>query len=172
MLGKQIDTSTYVTASQVLRRLAETKNQGADFYTKLKEGTKEPWVRQFAGMMARAEARHGKRFLEYASRAERGTTLFGNSLAAPLPAGVVSMLNDNIMPPAAQVYKSAPYATEDDILKLAAQAEESLAELLSQVRSHVPADQRRYIDRVIKEEWKHKESLELLRKGEYEPTVI
>lgn len=156
--------SRYVSASQVLKRLAEIELDGVQFYEGLGEGTKSDWVRDFARSLAKAERRHRERFLQYAARAH-DSGADGDALTSALPPEVRRALSVRILAPKDQIKGSAPYASEADALKMAIRAEEHIALLLTQLREYVQPRERRYISRVVKEEWNHKASLEkLLRK--------
>lgn len=154
----------YVSAAQVLRRLAEIEQEGVEFYEGLKEGTQSEWIRAFADKLVRAEKRHHDRFLSYAEKAEAHARDAGDTLREPLPAEVRRLLEKRIMAPRERIQKSAPYARDEEALRIALRAEESLALLLTELREYVPKDQRPYISRVIKEEWAHKEHIEKLLK--------
>ncbi len=155
----------FVKASEVLRRLAAIEKEGVDFYQGLYEGAESPWIRDFAKMMVRAEGRHHSRFLEYADRAERRFYEEDDVLFEPLPEEIRRILATMVFAPKERVKRSAPYATDEQALQVALRAEASLAMLLVQLRGYVPAPQRRYIDRVIKEEEQHQDFLkELLTK--------
>ncbi|MBN2311233.1 MAG: hypothetical protein JXR94_19805 [Candidatus Hydrogenedentes bacterium] len=156
-------TDKYVSAAAVLRRLADMEQEGVDFYEGLSSGASTAWLRAFAGKLVSAEQRHRRRFLEYARRAEEGAPE-ENQLEGDLPRDAVRLLGTRLLPSKATIARSAAYATDEDALKLAIRAEENTALLLEQLRSYVPKVQRRYIDRVIKEEWGHKEKLEELLK--------
>jgi rubrerythrin len=155
MMGK---SSTFVSASQVLRRLAEIEQEGASFYEGLLEGTQSEWIRKLAKMLIKAERRHKKRFLEYAERAEARAD--ANSLARPLSRDVIRLLTTPVVVSKDEGKQSAPHMRDEEALKLAIRAEENIALLLAELREYVPKDQRRYISRVIKEEWHHKAELE------------
>ncbi len=156
------DTEGYVTASQVLRRLADIEQEGVEFYKGLKEGTQSEWIRAFADKLIRAEKRHRDRFLIYAEKADAASGGDGDALTAPLPAQVRQLLEKRIVAPRERIRKSAPYASDVEALRVALRAEESLALLLTELREYVPKEQRRYISRVIKEEWAHKAHIEKL----------
>ena len=161
-MPESANSETYVTASQVLRRLADIEQEGVDFYKGLKEGTQSEWIRAFADKLIRAEKRHRDRFLGYAEKAEAASDGETDTLTAPLPAEARRLLEKRMMAPRERIRKSAPYASDVEALRVALRAEESLALLLTELREYVPKEQRRYISRVIKEEWSHKNHIEKL----------
>ena len=158
--SKRTMADTPLTAGQVLRRLADLEQKGAAFYEALLNGTESEWVRKLARVMVRAEKRHRARFLDYARRAEAKNDALSNTLTQPLTPDLTRLLTVSVFASAPQAAKSVRYARDEDVLKVAIRAEESLALLLTQLRSYVPSEQRRYISRVIKEEWGHKDKLE------------
>jgi len=157
---------TPLSAAQVLRRLAAIERDGVAFYQGLLQGTTSEPVRKLAAMMVRAETRHEKRFLEYAQRAEAAGPE-GNTLTSPLPNDVARLLSVPVFVPRDRVRKSAPFAKDIEVIRVAIRAEESLALLLTQLRAHVPRAQRAYVTRAINEEWRHKAELEELVKKHF-----
>ena len=154
----------YVSAAQVLRRLADIEQEGVEFYEGLREGTQSEYIRTFADKLVRAEKRHRDRLLSYAEKAEEHAKDEGNTLKEPLPAEIRQLLEKRVMASRERIRKSAPYARDEEALRIALRAEESLALLLTELREYVPKEQRPYISRVIKEEWAHKEHIEKLLK--------
>jgi rubrerythrin len=153
-----------VSASQVLRRLADIEADGAQFYEGMLEGTDSDWIRELARSLVRAENRHRERFLAYANKAEEAEQASGQDSGEPLPQDVVRLLSAPVFVSRARVGKSAKYAGDKDMLKVAVHMEESLALLLSQLQQYVPKSQRPYIKRVVNEEWDHKAQLERVMK--------
>lgn len=152
----------HVSAAQVLRRLAELEAEAEDFYKGLYEGTDSEVVRQFAKKMIRAEKRHGKRFAEYACRAVLDMPPDAASRLRTLAPEIKRLLAMSLLPSRDRIRKSAKYNDDRKIIQFAIRAEESFALLLTELREYVPTVEKRYISRVIKEEWGHKESLERL----------
>jgi len=163
MLKRSRRKSAGLTASAVLRRLAELEERGIAFYQGVVEGTKSDWVRKLAEKLIRAEQRHKKRFLAYAERAEAKGGKAANALTAPLPPEVVRLLNTSIFVGKDRVKRSVPYAKDLEVLKVAIRAEEHAALLLGQLKPYIPHGERPYITRVINEEWGHKDALEQVR---------
>lgn len=163
-MAKSKETEPFVSASQVLYRLAEIEEAAGNFYKGLWEGTKSEWIRELAEVLIRAEQRHRKRFLEYAQQAEQSSHADANILTRPLPPQVLRLLSTPVTVSKSRMKKTAPYTRDEEALKIAIRAEESTAFLLAQLCEYVPRGQRRYINRVIKEEWHHKALLEDLYK--------
>jgi rubrerythrin len=143
--------------------LADIEQEGVEFYQGLSEGTKSRWVRALAEKLVEAELRHRKRFLEYARLAAKSASPDDNALAGPLPPEVIRLLMARPLAPKGRIKASAPYVSDEDALKMAIRAEEHIALLLTELRGYVPKNEWRYINRVIKEEWGHKASLEALQ---------
>jgi len=150
---------TPVSASQVLRRLADIEADGAQFYEGMLEGTESEWVRKLARTLVRAENRHRERFLAYAEKAEEAEQSPNEDSCEPLPQEVVRLLSAQVFVSRARMGKSAKYAGDREMLKLAINLEEKLALLLAQLQPYVPRSQRPYIKRVVNEEWRHKAQL-------------
>lgn len=153
---------TPITAAKVLYHLAGLEQRGIDFYQGLAQGAQSDKVRKLAETLARAEARHKARFLEYARRAEEAGNPAANTLAQPLPPEPARLLSAAVFVDKSTAQRAAAYATDLEAIKLAIRAEENIALLLTQLRSYVPRLQRRFIDAVIKQEWHHKARLEAL----------
>ena len=149
-----------ISAGQVLRWLADQEQAGSEFYRTMLEGTKSAWLKQLAGKMVEAEQRHRERFLEYAQRADNAESPGEGGLEQPLPDDLLRLLRSHVFPERARYQVAVKYAGDRETLMLAIQAEEGLALLLTQLRQYVPAAQKRFIDRVTKEEWGHKAKLE------------
>ena len=160
MLGQARKEKAPLSAGQVLRRLAEIEEEGVQFYRALYDGTESGWVRELAESLLQAERRHGKRFLEYAKKAEHEAGSGGNTLVGTLPTQVFRKLYSPVFASRMRFKASAKYAGDIEILRLAVRIEETTALLLTELRGFVPKSQRAYISRVIKEEWGHKERLE------------
>ncbi|MDQ1257864.1 MAG: hypothetical protein QG656_2472 [Candidatus Hydrogenedentes bacterium] len=149
-----------LTAERVLLHLAAIEETGERFYQGLYDGTQSAWVRRLAEVMVRAEQRHRTRFLEYAERAAQSSRLEDNALSGVPPAEAVRLLRVGVFAEEDRSRKAAQYASDAEVIRVAIGAEERLALLLTQLREFVPKMQRRFIDRVIKEEWAHKDKLE------------
>ena len=163
MLLQNKTLKTSLSASQVLYRLAELEDHGAQFYEGVRNGANSEWVRKLATVLVRAEKRHHVRFLEYARMAEMGETGAGG--IAALTPELSHLLNVQVFASRERAERSVQYASERDIVNVAIRAEESLALLMTELCDYVPRHEKTYIKRVIKEEWGHKASLEdLLRK--------
>jgi len=150
---------TPITAAGVLSRLAEIEEDGRRFYEGLAEGAQLKWVKKLAEMLVRAETRHHARFLGYARRAEMKMMTRAAKEEA-LPPEVTRLLRAHVFESREMGQRAGRFMTELEAVKLAIQAEEKLALLLTQLRMFVQPMERRYIDRVIREEWAHKARLE------------
>lgn len=148
-----------VTAADVLYRLADIEENGRRFYEGLAAGAQIKWVKKLAEMLVRAETRHHSRFLEYARRAEV-EALAGATDDALLPPDVARLLKSHVFETKEMGQRAGRFLSEVDAVKLAIRAEEQLALLLTQLRMYVRPQERRYVDRVIREEWEHKARLE------------
>ena len=151
---------SFLTAAQVLCQLSEIESEGVEFYKGLRDGTESNWVRQLAEKMIRAELRHYKRFKEYALQAEEAAKGDATDSGRELPQEVRHLMETRVFAPRERIQKSAQYAGDVDVLKTAIHIEEATAVLQTQLREYVLEEQRPYISRVIKEEWKHKARLE------------
>ena len=146
-----------IPPAQILRHLAELEEAGIRFYEGVRDGTQSEKVRDLAAMMVRAEVRHQKRFLEYAARAGAESRLPD---LQQMPREIERLLAVKVFSAREQAKRAATYASDIEMLKFAIRAEEHLAVLMNQLRLFVTPSQRRYIDRVIEEEWNHKARLE------------
>ena len=154
------NTGSWVSARQVLLRLAEIEDNGIHFYQGLYKGTDSKWVRALAVTLIKAEKRHRERFLKYAQMARDSKNPEDDKLAGPLPKEAVRLLTMEIFVPEDRIKQSARYVRDIEIIKLAINIEENAAILLTELRPLVPKNQQAYITRVIQEEWGHKAKLE------------
>ena len=161
------ETETPLAASYLLRRLADIEEQGVLFYQGWLEGTKSEWVTKVASAMVRAEQRHHNRFLKYAARAEESEGAFHGEGSPNLPPDVIHVLSTTLFTAKAQIQKAAQYAGDYEMIEMAIRAEESLALLLTRLRQYVPKTERKYVNRVIKEEWAHHAKLDRLRRNHF-----
>ncbi len=150
----------FVSASQVLRRLAELELEGVQFYQGMAEGAESAWVRKFAAKMGEAEQRHHERFIHYAEHAAKRSAPEDDQLLGELSAEINRLLSISVFAEKERARQSAHYLSDSDALRTAIRAEEHLAVLLTQLQDYVPKASRSYILRVIKEEWNHKRKLE------------
>lgn len=169
-----VSMSELLTAAQVLRRLADIELEGIQFYRGLADGTDSPAVRDLAERMLRAEQRHHDRFMKYAIAAEQKAALEGYGLTAPIPAEIKNLLDTKVFVTRERAQNASRYATDIQLFQVAIRTEEHTALLLTQLRPYVPRTQRAYIEQVIKEEWGHKDRLEIflkkhIQKGDLKP---
>ena len=157
------ETGTPLAASYLLRKLADIEEQGVLFYQGWLAGTESEWVMKLAATMIRAEQRHHERFLEYAERAERSEGASRANGPLNLPPDVVRVLSTHLFTTKEQIQKAAKYARDIEMIEMAIHAERSLALLLTQLSPYVPKEERKYVKRVIKEEWNHHAKLDRLR---------
>jgi rubrerythrin len=160
LLGSRSVLEPTVSAADVLRRLAAIEEDATDFYEGLRECTDLPWVRQFAEQLAQAERNHRKLFLEYASQAEQDSGAEANRLLQPLSEEAAQMLSVRLTMPREKIEKMALYLSAKDALEMAIRIEVGTIALLLKLEEHVPANQRRHIERVLVEERGHKSFLE------------
>jgi rubrerythrin len=146
-----------IPPAQILRHLAEIEEAGIRFYEGMRDGTPSDKVRELAIMMARAEARHKRRFLEYAARAGADCPLPDLEHMSP---EIERLFMARVFSARESAKHAVAYASDLEVLRFAIRAEEQVAMLMTQLRLFVPPAHRRYIDRVIKEEWNHKARLE------------
>ena len=151
----------HASAAEVLRRVAEIEEESRLFYVGLRDNTKNEWVHRFADELMKAEIRHRDRFYKYAARAEAKAADKGR-FGGECPEKVMHLLATRILPTKEQIAHSAPYASDREAIQLAIRAEEHIALLLTEVREYMLQDEKKYIDRVIKEEWGHHARLQLI----------
>lgn len=160
MASERVASRAFVSASQVLRRLAELESDGIRFYEGMAEGAESEWVRKFAAKMGQAEKRHMERFTYYAMHAEKRSAPEDDQLLGALSAEINRLLSISVFAQQERAKQSAHNLSDTDALRTAIRAEEHLAVLLTQLMDYVPKASRSYIMRVIKEEWSHKAKLE------------
>ena len=148
-----------LSAAQALEHCAQIEANGVEFYKGVLEGTGSKWIRKLAGMMVEAEQRHHDRFLQYAELA-RSAGASGAEALEPIPAELARLMSDGVFLSRELAEKTSHNIDERQALRMAIRFEENTVLLLGQIRSYVPREQRKFVDRVLKEEQDHQAKLE------------
>ncbi len=157
---KEPDTADgQISAVAVLQRCADLEADGLAFYKSMIDGAQTEWMRKLAKTMARAEKRHYARFLRYAEEAWRQNGGSDTHLPELMPPELQRLLSERVFSTRALAEHAASNMTDREALETAIRHETNLALLFSQFRQYVPRGQRKYIDRVIREEHQHEAKL-------------
>ena len=149
-----------ITSSHILRRGVELEQQGLEFYRALARGAKSDWVRKLALMMSKWETRHKRRFQYYLKKAEREIALKGLPSTNRVPGDVKRLLQIDVFSNAAMAEKMGANIDERQALVTAIDFERHLAILFTELRPYVMQSQRKFVERLIKEEVGHQNKLE------------
>lgn len=151
------DTVNFV---HVLYRLVEIEEEAQAYYEGLARHTDLPWVRAFAEHLAVVEQKHKDAFLEKA----RDLEMTNGTMALPseLSNEINRLLSVGIVPRGDPIRASAIYFSDRDAVQFAIVAEGKTIRLLELFRPHVPSGQQDLLNRVLREEHVHKQTLEAL----------
>ena len=152
-------SETPLSAAEALEHCAEIESNGVEFYKGVLKGTGSKWIRKLAGMMVEAEQRHHDRFLQYAELARSAGAAEAGSLE-PIPPELARLMSDGVFLSHELAEKTSYNIDERQALRMAIRFEENTVLLLGQIRSYVPREQRKFVDRVLKEEQDHQAKLE------------
>lgn len=149
-----------ITSSAILRRCIVLEQRGLEFYRALARGAKSDWIRKLALMMTAWEKRHKRRFQYYLKKAEREIALKGLPPTHAVPSDVKRLLEVDVFANAPSAQKMGQNIGERQALVAAIDFERSLAILYTELRPYVIQSQRKFIERLIKEEIGHQNKLE------------
>jgi rubrerythrin len=158
-----------ISAAVVLQRCADLEADGLAFYESMLKGAQTEWMRKLAATMVRAEKRHRARFLRYAEEARRQSS--GSDMHSPksMSPELQRLLSEREFSTQTLAERAAGNMTNREALETAIRHETNLALLFSQFRQYVSHGQRKYIDRVIREEQQHEAKLVSFRQKYFGP---
>ncbi len=147
-------------ANEIVKMNITEEQNGAAYYMALSESARSKKLRETAARIAEQERHHEQLFTELLEKL--GEPDVHESYPGEYDAYVKALLAYKIFPDPAAAASMAREKTDAEAVKLAIQTERNTLLLLEELRKHVPAAQRQYVDLTIREEQQHLTDLNAL----------